>query len=194
MEPEVWKDVALEPWGEFYEVSNLGRVRSKSRSYTAIHPMTKSPKVFYIKSKYLKSHKNNGGYERITFGSKRKHLFLHRLVLITFSELPFDETMEVNHKDGNKSNNKIHNLEWVTPKENIRHALDNKLIVRKKGEFHPQSKKIMQIDKNSGEIIKLWDCVNSIQRELNFHQSNVSEVARGNTKRKTAYGFKWKYI
>jgi|LakMenEpi03Aug12_release.lakeMendotaPanAssembly.Ray.scaffolds.fasta_scaffold431982_2 hypothetical protein len=194
MENEVWKDVNFEHWGEIYQVSNLGRVRSKDRCYTAIHPMTKSPKVFHIKSKYLKSHKNNCGYETISFGTNRKHFFVHRLVLITFSEVPLDITLEVNHKDGNKSNNKINNLEWVTSKENIRHALDNKLIVRKKGEFHAQSKKIMQMDKNSGEIIKIWGCVNSIQRELNYHQSNICEVARGNTKRKTAYGFKWKYI
>ena len=66
------------------------------------------------------------------------------------------------------------------------------IILHKKGEFNPRAKKIMQIDKNSGEIIKIWNCVKSIERELNYLQGNISDVANCNGK--TAYGFKWKYI
>jgi hypothetical protein len=194
MENEVWKDVAIEGFGEIYQVSNLGRVRSKDRLESRVNGKTNTCYQFTRKGQILKQKPNQYGYIQLELNNskRKKNILVHRLVAMTFIGLPNDEKHQVNHIDGNKTNNQIENLEWVTAKENMRHAHNNKLIVHKKGEFSPRAKKIMQIDKNSGEIIKIWGCVKSIETELNYLQGNISDVANGNGK--TAYGFKWKYI
>lgn len=78
--------------------------------------------------KSLKPYRNNNGYAAIILskGGKRKHFLVHRLVAATFLHNPLKKT-EVNHIDGNKLNNNVCNLEWVTSSENKAHAKDNKL-------------------------------------------------------------------
>ena len=70
--------------------------------------------------KYLRQYSSNGYRQVIIDG---KHIMVHRLVASAFIPNP-DEKPQVNHKDGNRSNNKVSNLEWVTARENIRHAKD----------------------------------------------------------------------
>lgn len=71
------------------------------------------------KNKYLKPHKTAAGYYRIKIGAVN-HL-LHRLVAIHFIPNP-ENKPEVNHKDGNKLNYSLDNLEWATPSENVMHS------------------------------------------------------------------------
>lgn len=192
MENEVWKDVAIEPYGEIYEVSNLGGVRSKVRTYTRIHPMTNKLTQFRAKSGLLKPSITRKGYLRVNLGKNGNKFLVHRLVMATFGGLPTDDKMQVNHKDGNKSNNHIDNLEWVTNRENVIHAFKNNLIKIPKGENNATAKRVLQIDISTGEVIKKWGCLSYIKEQLNYDLSNVSNACNG--KRKTAYGFKWKYI
>lgn len=80
------------------------------------------------KEKILKQ-TNSNGYLRITlkhYGKKQKSHRVHRLVALEFIPNP-NKKPQINHKDGNKSNNHIDNLEWVTCKENIKHAWENGL-------------------------------------------------------------------
>ena len=64
----------------------------------------------------------------------RKFFMVHRLVMNTFNPIQNSENMQVNHKDGNKQNNNIKNLEWVTNMENMQHAIKNNLAKKARGE------------------------------------------------------------
>ena len=97
---EVWKDCV---GFEDYSVSNYGRVYSKRRR------------------RFLKLCVNSSNYKKCVL--KGKNLYVHRLVAQAFLENP-DNLEEVNHKDGNKWNNNVNNLEWVSKSENAKHAFD----------------------------------------------------------------------
>jgi len=101
---------------------------------------------------------------------------VHRLVALTFIDNPSDYNV-VNHLDENRLNNDISNLQWCTQKQNIIHSL---------------GKKVNQLNLETGEIIKTFDCINDAYRELNKkYGSNIRHVCEG--KRNFAYGFKWSY-
>lgn len=79
--------------------------------------------------KYLKPYSNGLGYLAVKLrkNGKRKQYYVHRLVAITY--LPNENNLpDVNHIDGNKLNNDVTNLEWVSKSENLKHAFDNKLL------------------------------------------------------------------
>ena len=97
---EVWKDCV---GFEDYSVSNYGRVYSKRRD------------------KFLKLCVNSSNYKKCVL--KGKNLYVHRLVAQAFIDNP-NNLEEVNHKDGNKWNNNVDNLEWVSKSENAKHAFD----------------------------------------------------------------------
>ena len=78
----------------------------------------------------LKDHAQNSGYRKVTicYNGKYYNRLVHRLVLLSFTTLlPNYKKLQVNHKDGDKTNNVLTNLEWVTQEENMRHAIENGL-------------------------------------------------------------------
>ena len=104
MNEVVWKAVNLEPYGEVYEVSNLGEVRNK------------------LTGRVLKLFPNNHGYLRVRLVKDKKAFgtSIHRLVLMSFCPVDGMEGLEVDHIDGDKSNNVLSNLRWVTHEENMK--------------------------------------------------------------------------
>lgn len=108
-----------------YQVSNLGRVKSLKR------------KKEVIMTNFL----NPFGYNQVKLSrnGKNKTVRVHRLVGLAFINNPKDKP-EINHINGIKNDNRIENLEWVTPTENARHAWKNNLITSKKGEQHGMAK------------------------------------------------------
>ena len=114
---------------------------------------------------------------------------IHRLVAETFIKNP-ENYFYINHKDGDKTNNNINNLEWCDNSHNVREAyrlgLNNPIL----GEKHHLSVSVNQYDLK-GNLIKTWNCMRDIQRELGFEHTNISRCCRN--KQKTAYGFIWRY-
>jgi len=118
---EKWSDI--KGFGGDYQVSNLGRIKSFKQK----------------KEKILKIQKYSNGYNFITlsFNGEQKGYLLHRLVIKSFvGDIPIG--LDVNHKDGNKDNNCLNNLEVITKSENQKHAA--KLGLKPCGEKHKNSK------------------------------------------------------
>ena len=118
---EIWKDV--KDYEDKYEVSNLGRVKSKERYFNNNGGYQK------VYEKILSQHRQYGKeqneYMIVNFSIKHKTInkFVHRLVAQAFLK-DYDEKLEVNHKNGIKYDNRVENLEMVTRIENIRHSID----------------------------------------------------------------------
>ena len=136
-------------------------------------------------NKKLKGYIRKDGYVIISLskGGKKYKCYLHRLVAETFIPNP-NNLPQVNHKDEDKSNNDVTNLEWITPKDNCNYGTRNK----RQGLGH--SKPIEQYDLE-GNFIKEWDSAAQVERDLGFNHQNISKCCLG--QQKTAYNYKWKF-
>lgn len=126
-----------------YMVSNYGKVKSISRYRTG-----RGTKKYLAKEIILSPFISNTGYKRVNIG--KKHFSIHRLVAIAFIDNPENKEM-VNHKDGNRLNNKKSNLEWNTNSENQLHAVRLGLKVGLKGANNPCSHSVYTINIETGE-------------------------------------------
>lgn len=119
---EEWRDIV--GWEGLYQVSNLGRVKSLSRSI-----VYKDGREYTYPSKIIKNQKVSTGYRSVMFYgvNGKKQYYVHRLVAETFIPNP-KNLGDVNHKDGCKTNNIILNLEWCSRSDNIKHAYKKGLI------------------------------------------------------------------
>lgn len=128
---EIWKDVV--GYEGFYQVSNFGNIK-RIGSFKGVNKL-------YLDNYYLK-HKDNGkGYFRVklSVNGKIKMIMVHRIIAEAFVTRIKNKNV-INHKDGNKKNNALLNLEWCTQSENCIHASKIGLLSNKKGENHPKSK------------------------------------------------------
>lgn len=191
----------LEEWREIkgyegrYEVSNMGNVRSIPRQIINSLGRKRNLRSVLLKKNHMKS-----GYMMITLGNG-KNVLVHRLVAKAF--IPNKECRPcVNHLDGNKGNNTVNNLQWVTYSENERHSYDvlgkkpNKSALGKIGILSPYSKVVHKYSKD-GKLLEVYFGASEAARQLRKEgfikasQGRVSCCARGETK--TAYGFVFKY-
>lgn len=179
---EIWKSLkGIVEYGDYYEVSNLGRVRSVDRKVNSISGGRT------IKGKILKQWHDKDGYCRVTLNlnGKKSNYGVHQLVARCFIHNK-DNKPTVNHKDGDKENNSVENLEWFTHKEQVNHADDNKLRNMPKGE----NVYIAKLTENEvREIFSLYKSKKYSQRKL-AKMYGVSEGAiQGIVYRKT-----WKHL
>lgn len=111
---EIWKDIPN--YEGYYQASTEGRIRSVDRIRID---------NYHLKGRVLKNNKLKDGYKQVLLmvDNKKDYEKVHRLVAQTFIPNP-DNKPQVNHKNGNKGDNRVENLEWVTRSENMIHAYD----------------------------------------------------------------------
>jgi len=177
---EIWKDIV--GYEGLYQVSNLGRVKSLERT---INHKTCYGGLYHVKGRILKSKLEKDGYYRIGLSKNKikKYYRINRLVAETFIPNPNNYPV-VNHKDENKLNNRVDNLEWCSIKYNINYGTG---IARRTKTI---SIKINQYDLNDN-FIKTW---NSINEAVRFYNGNTQICQCCKGKRKYASGYKWKYV
>ena len=186
---EIWK--SIQGYEGKYEISNLGNVRSVDRFIIN----SKGIKHFR-KSQLIKPVISHRGYVRVGLRNLGKKMFsVHRLVGIAFLLNPENKPM-INHIDGNKQNNFVGNLEWVTQSENEKHAHEMGLKPKPqahKGKFgknNKSSKPIIQYDKY-GNIVAEYFSITEAANKNKFDNSHIGKACKG--KLKTAYNYIWKF-
>ena len=175
---EEWKKIDFYGEESKYAVSNFGNVMNlKPRQGT--EPYILKPRVDKL------------GYLRLSlhFGNEHKNCLVHQLVARAFIPNP-KYYKEINHKDGNKTNNHADNLEWCTRSQNMTHAFATGLKENKKGSESPLAKKCYEYD-IKGNFIREWGSIVEAATYYGDVVSNVCAACSG--KYKTFHGHIWSY-
>lgn len=178
---EIWKPVV--GWEGLYEVSNLGNIRTLDKY---VNSAIKNNNKVKRKGKLLKQYiKNQYLQVTLTYNNKRKYINVHRLVAEAFLSNP-NKFPQVNHKDENKLNNCVDNLEWCSAKYNCNYGNRNKKIY----ENNPfKSIKVNQYDLNNN-LINSFDSIAEASRYFGCSSLTISRYCRNITKCKN---YIWRY-
>ena len=164
---EVWKTI---PFAKDYKISNYGRVLSNR---------------YRSKNRILKQKITKCGYNEIhlmTNEDELKDFLVHRLVMMVFNPIENMENFEVNHKDENKQNNYIDNLEWCSSKENTNYGTRNQRLSEK------QSVRVLCVE--TGII---YNSFREASELTNIDKGSINMCCTGYRNRKTAGGYHWRY-
>lgn len=167
---EIWKPAC--GYEGYYEVSSLGRIKSLPRNGTI------------SSSKILKEHLVNGyNCPMLQKNGVKKFEKVHRLVAKAFIPNPYNLPV-VNHKDGNRSNNAVENLEWCTYSENSQHGL------------WVLGKNLRAVEQRSkdGALIKVWRSIKEAADELGLDRPSITNCCIGRDGRKTVGGYRFNYV
>lgn len=193
----------MEEWREIegypnYMVSNLGRVKSLGRWING-----KNKGKRWQEEKILKQQLLNCGYLYIELykNKKGKNFRVHRLVAEAFIPNPYNLPF-INHKDENKQNNCVENLEWCDHIYNVNYGTARERTIKGLINHSKTSKPVLQIDKNTNEVIAEFPSIMEVQRQLGFANTHISDCCKGGYFYKErnkwvnvsqAYGYIWKY-
>lgn len=159
---EIWKDIAQD---NNYQVSNFGNIHSKKTDTI------------------LKCSSIRSGYKSASIA--KKNLKVHRIVAEAFikNDDP-DKKIFVNHIDGNKLNNRVDNLEWVTPSDNVNHAVKTGLI-------KTTLRRVNQLDKTTGALIATFESLKEAREKTNVDDTSICKCCKNI--QNTAGGYKWEF-
>jgi len=172
---EIWRPVPTKPFDEVYEVSNEGNLKRTKN----IHG---NPSNKILAKRVV----NKGYYQaKLNHNNKTLHIQMHRLVALVFIPNPLKKE-QINHLDGNKTNNTVSNLEWCTGSENIRHSIDV-LGNKHYGGIYAKGEQISKKLKES-DVLKIrepWETGNYTHRSLgkvfNVSFATIGSIVRRQT-------------
>ena len=203
LENEIWRDI--KGYEGLYQVSNYGRVKSIERKRWNRFDYIATPE------RILKARVDKKGYIKYALykNGKQKNINGHKLVIQAFIKNVYNKP-QINHKDGNKLNNKLNNLEYCTNRENQIHALEHGLTKNKRRlKYYKQearkcldkyrniaiklakeknSKKVYVYDKNTNKLLYTFKSRREAQKELKV--THIGEYINGIRKNNKKYIFK----
>lgn len=147
--------------------------------------------MFYHKSVFVNKN-NNYLYCGITYDEGQKQRRVHILVAETYLPNPYNYPV-VMHKDNNKQNCNVENLEWGTHSKNTKDAFDDGLQTNKKSWEDSQSIAVCSFDLN-GNLIKKYGSVGEVSRELNITKSTILNQCNHKVKTKPRCGYWFRYL
>jgi hypothetical protein len=188
---EIWKDVNDPIFKDYYEISNLGRIKTKSRLITRggtnnLYSYWKHPRIITTRRSKENPHLFVSLYANEVIKNKTK--YVHKLVAEAFIEKPSEDHIYVTHKDGNYDNNIVSNLKWITASENSKNNIekypDNKLTLKKhnvKVGYYKSLRSPVWKKKNVKKIVKMrnWGVsVNELSRIFECSIATIYSVLR----------------
>lgn len=161
MTNESWRDIP--GYEGLYQVSSFGFVMSRERTGT--------------KGGVLKPDLNRSGYQQVRLykGNKSQVFYVHRLVMLAFNG---DSTKQTNHINGQKADNRLSNLEYVTPSENAIHAIGLFGKWMGKGEESSQAK-LSQAEVNQIKDMRGQYSQRELARRFGISEAQVSRIING---------------
>lgn len=175
---EIWKDIV--GYEGLYQISNFGRIKSVERVV-----IKKNDRKNYVKETVLRFGINTSGYYIVSLykNAKPKTHRVHRIFATEF--LPnYENKPNINHIDGDKLNNNLHNLEWVTQKENIQKAFETGLVNNtgvNNGQCVLNENKVLKIKK----LLSAGETQSSIAKKYNVTRSCILKINLNKT---------WKHV
>lgn len=173
----IWK--SIKGFEQSYDISDTGLVRSKVNNKGKLRYLIK------------KTHVNNNGYEVVPLShkGKRKLLAVHRIVALAFIPNP-ENYPQINHKNENKLDNTVANLEWCTSKYNCQYGSRTERMRMKRRE-DKRSFNVEQIDKE-GNVVNTFFSMKEAQRITGIRESGISKCVNGIIL--SSGGFYWRRI
>lgn len=170
---EIWKDI--KEYEGLYQVSNKGNVKSLNYNHTK-------------EEKILRLGVDRNGYLIVNLykNGKCKSLRVHRLVLRTFNPVENMDKLEVNHKDENKKNNNLDNLEWCSRSYNNNYG----------SRTQRTEKPVVQLDPTTNKVINVYRSSMEAKRQ-GFNQANIIQCCKNKYAKHSPniyLGYKWQYM